>query len=138
MMYSVELQQDCNDRKYYELVVTTNEEYKSIPCELIYTDKDGHKFWYGEDANGLVNFYSNGVASLGHDANYQWSSRAGVFNALGKKCMEIVLIPKEGWKIATSMTVEKVKELLPIGYKVVVRKEWYDDDDEIVYAIIKE
>ena len=136
MMYSIELQQNCNDRKYYELVVTTNEEYNSIPCELIYTDEDGHKFWYGEDANGFVNFYSNGVASCCHDANYQWSSRSGVFNALGKKCMEIILITKEGWRMATAMTVEKVKELLPNGYKVVIRNEWYDD--ETVYTIIKE
>lgn len=128
-------EQDCNSRKFYELVVEIDGVLPEIPCECIHTDKFGNKLWYGETADGFVQYYANGVARHGHNADYKWSSRAGVFNALGKECMDIVLV-ENGCRFSASMTVDKVRELLPNGYAIAVREE-YCDGDEIAYSIVR-
>lgn len=138
MITNISLQQDCNNSDYYKLVVTTDTKYNdiSIDCECIAVTKDGNQLWYGENADGFVSYYSKGVASFGHDENYRWSSRSGVFNALGKKCMDITLIPAEGWRLSSAMTVDKVAELLPDGYEIAIRDE-YCWDNEIAYSIVR-
>ena len=131
---SITCEQDCNSRKFYELVVEIDGEMPEIPCECIHTTKSGERLWYGEK-DGFVSYYSNGVAQCGHNADYKWSSRAGVFNALGKECMDIVLI-ENGCRFSASMTVDKVRELLPKGYAIAVRHE-YCDGDEVAYSIVR-
>lgn len=133
---SVKLEQDCNSQKFYELVVEIDSELPEIPCKCIHITEDGDKLWYGENADGFVSYYSNGVEICGHDADYMWSSRSGIFNALGKKCMDIVLIEKHGWRMSFSMTVDKVTELLPDGYEIAIREE-YCWGNEIAYSIIR-
>lgn len=132
---SVKCEQDCNSRKFYELVVEIDGELPKIPCECIHTTKGGYKLWYGETADGFVSYYANGVVMGGHNADYKWSSRASVFNALGKECMDIVLIER-GCRFSASMTVDKVRDLLPNGYAISVREE-YCDGDEIAYSIVR-
>lgn len=138
MITNISLQQDINNSKFYELVVTTDTKYsdRKITCECIATTSDGQQFWYGENADGFVSYYSKGVAYMGHDENYCWSSRSGVFNALGKKCMDITLIPAEGWRLSSAMTVDKVAELLPDGYEIAIREE-YCYGDEVAYSIVR-
>ena len=86
MITNISLQQDINSSKYYELVVTTDTKYSEIQFDhkCIATTADGHQFWYDENPDGFVSYYSKGVAQFGHDENYHWSSRSGIFNALGK------------------------------------------------------
>ena len=132
---SVTCEQDCNSRKFYELVVEIDGEMPAIPCECIHTTNRGWKLWYGETEDGFVNYYANGVAQMGHNADYKWSSRAGVFNALGKECMDITLIER-GCRFSASMTVDKVRELLPNGYAIAIREE-YSDGDEVAYSIVR-
>lgn len=132
---SVNCEQDCNSRKFYELVVEIDGEMPKIPCECIHTTERGYKLWYGETADGFVRYYANGVASYGHNADYKWSSDASIFNALGKECMDIVLV-ENGCRFSASMTVDKVRELLPNGYAIAIREE-YSRGNEIAYSIVK-
>ena len=135
MITNINLQQDINNSKYYELVVNADSK-PSINCECIFTDTDGQQLWYGENADGFVSYYSKGVAYMGHDENYCWSSRSGVFNALGKKCMDITLVTSNGTRICSAMTVDKVAELLPDGYEIAIRGE-YCWDNEVAYSIVR-
>lgn len=135
MITNISLQQDCNNSKYYELVVTADSEIQ-IDYKCIATTSDGLQLWYGENADGFVSYYSKGVAQFGHNEGYQWSSRSGVFNALGKKCMDIILLNAKGWRMSSAMTVDKVAELLPDGYEIAIRHE-YCWDNEVAYSIVR-
>ena len=135
MITNISLERDINSSKYYELVINADSK-PSINCECIFTTSDGQQLWYGENADGFVSYYSKGVAHMGHDENYCWSSRSGVFNALGKKCMDITLLNAKGWRMSSAMTVDKVAELLPEGYEIAIRHE-YCDGAEVAYSIVK-
>ena len=135
MITNISLQQDINNSKFYELVVTVDSEIH-IDYECISTTTEGFQLWYGENADGFVSYYSKGIAQFGHDENYCWSSRSGVFNALGKRCMDIVLLNAKGWRMSSAMTVDKVVELLPDGYEIAIRDE-YCWDGEIAYSIVR-
>ena len=132
MITNISLQQDINNSKFYELVVTADSEIH-IDYKCISTTSDGLQLWYGENPDGFVSYYAKGVAMYGHDENYQWSSRSGVFNALGKKCMDITLLNAKGWRMSSAMTVDKVAELLPDGYEIAIREE-YCDGAEVAYC----
>ena len=131
----INLQKDINNSKFYELVVNADSK-PIIEHQCIATTSNGEQLWYGENAEGFVSYYSKGVAYFGHDENYHWSSRSGVFNALGKKCMDIVLVTPNGSRMCSAMTVDKVAELLPEGYEVAIRDE-YCDGAEIAYSIVR-
>lgn len=114
----------------YELVVTIDTEYKSIPTEVLEQTENG-TFIYGE----LDGFVSYGAID---NTGYRWSSRASVFNGqYGKKCMEITVIDTKGRRYASNMLVEEVLKYIPNDFYIIEQTETDADGNifEISYYI---
>jgi len=127
---------DWNDCNFYDICLTVDK-IPHVEATCIRRFEDGKKLYYGENEEGVVSFYSCGCEMGGHDANYHWSSRPGVFNALGKKCMEVVFSDNNTSRVCGYMTVEAVEKLLVnTPYAIKVRNE-YCFNNEIHYSIAK-
>lgn len=112
----------------YELVVTIDEEWKSIPTEIL--EQTGtHKMVYGE-RDGFVSY------GFIDEKGYRWSSRASVFNGqYGKKCMEVICIDTKGHRYGVNMLVEEVLKYIPHDFYIIEQTETYEDGAEITYSI---
>ena len=132
---NITLTPNVNNDKFYDICVNVDTiPHIDAPC--IYKEDDGHEFHYGE-SNGVVSYYTCGITQCGHNRNYHWSSRCGVFNGMfGKRCMDVMF--NDGhYTMRGAMTVEAVEKLLKNKPYIVTIREEYCWDGEIAYGIKK-
>jgi len=110
-----------NPNNYYVLHI-----HSDLPCsETIPTPvpvkkvEDG-TYYYAENSYGIANFgFENNDPNRRPGGGGLWSSNSeDIREALGHNTMEIVVIPKEGWKIAAAMKVDNVEKYLTDGYYI--------------------
>jgi hypothetical protein len=92
---------------------------EAIPKRAPLKEVEGGIYHYGENELGIVSF---GFESFGHkpgDGGLWSSNSAAVQRDLGIDTIEICLIPKEGWRMASAMKIETAKFILPEGYVIV-------------------
>lgn len=116
----------------YELIVSTNLSCsEAIPrftnSKVIHDDEPRSKMEWGINSLGIVHFgllYDN--KKLRPGSNKHWSSNSEAFKKYTDiKTMPCTLIPKEDWKMATHILIDKAKEILPEGYFIGLDRNSY-------------
>lgn len=106
----------------YELIMHIDSSLFCEPYKKPVAQMGDKNFYYGESSDGICSYgVSFNKPYMGNPAGYIWSSRGSVLNGLLNTRIidNIVVKDVRGRTYYTSMTVDKVEELLPREYKVV-------------------